>query len=129
MHNIILAIAMSCAKCLNITEDKRRTPPPSQQPLVNVPSSAGAGRCRRLLSPTLPAAPAAGRQADICAEEGMLPFLVKTLTYDSLTKSPAVSKNGGGILRNISSHVAVREDYRSVGAPPPTPLARAGYTL
>ncbi|XP_043216167.1 adenomatous polyposis coli protein-like [Amphibalanus amphitrite] len=53
-------------------------------------------------------------KAAICAEEGALPFLVKTLTYDSPTKSPAVSENGGGILRNVSSHVAVCEEYRRV---------------
>ena len=51
-------------------------------------------------------------KADICAVHGSLGFLVSTLTYRSPSKTLAVIENGGGILRNISSHVAVREDYR-----------------
>ena len=39
-------------------------------------------------------------------------FLLSTLTYKSPSKTLAIIENGGGILRNISSHVAVREDYR-----------------
>ena len=70
-------------------------------------------RCVTLTTSGLSAVPRPP-QADICAEEGALPFLVKTLTYESPTKSSAVAENGGGILRNVSSHVAVREDYRSV---------------
>ncbi len=53
-------------------------------------------------------------KADICAVEGSLSFLVSTLTYKSPSKTLAIIENGGGILRNISSHIAVREDYRHV---------------
>lgn len=51
---------------------------------------------------------------DICAVNGALKFLVGTLTYQSPSKTLAVVENGGGILRNISSHIAVCEDYRTV---------------
>ncbi|XP_069101780.1 LOW QUALITY PROTEIN: uncharacterized protein [Argopecten irradians] len=53
-------------------------------------------------------------KADICAVEGSLEFLVGTLTYKSPSKTTAVIENGGGVLRNISSHITVREDYRTV---------------
>ncbi|XP_037076609.1 adenomatous polyposis coli protein 2-like, partial [Pollicipes pollicipes] len=53
-------------------------------------------------------------KADICAEENALSFIVKTLNYESPSKTLAIVENGGGILRNISSHIAVREDYRQV---------------
>ncbi|KAL5020491.1 hypothetical protein ScPMuIL_003383 [Solemya velum] len=53
-------------------------------------------------------------KADICAVDGALEFLVQMLTYKSPSKTLAIIENGGGILRNISSHIAVREDYRNV---------------
>ena len=53
-------------------------------------------------------------KADICAVSGSLAFLVSTLTYKSPSKTLAIIENGGGILRNVSSHIAVREDYRKV---------------
>ena len=53
-------------------------------------------------------------KADICAVEGALGFLVSTLTYKSPTKTLSIVENGGGILRNISSHIAIREDYRKM---------------
>ena len=53
-------------------------------------------------------------KADICAVCGSLAFLVSSLTYKSPSKTLAIIENGGGILRNISSHIAVREDYRQV---------------
>ena len=53
-------------------------------------------------------------KADICAVDGSLAFLVSTLTYKSPSKTLAIIENGGGILRNISSHIAVREDYRKI---------------
>lgn len=45
--------------------------------------------------------------------EGALGFLVSTLTYRCQTNSLAIIESGGGILRNVSSLVATREDYRS----------------
>ncbi|OWF52755.1 adenomatous polyposis coli homolog [Mizuhopecten yessoensis] len=53
-------------------------------------------------------------KADICSVDGALEFLVGTLTYKSPSKTTAVIENGGGVLRNISSHITVREDYRAV---------------
>ena len=53
-------------------------------------------------------------KVDICAVNGSLRFLVGTLSYRSPSKTLAIIENGGGILRNVSSHVAVREDYRAI---------------
>ncbi|XP_054706506.1 uncharacterized protein LOC129216321 [Uloborus diversus] len=53
-------------------------------------------------------------KADICEIDGALEFLVSTLTYKSMSNTLSIIENGGGILRNISSHIAVREDYRAV---------------
>lgn len=53
-------------------------------------------------------------KADICAVDESLAFLVTTLTYKSPSKTLAIIENGGGILRNISSHIAIREEYRKV---------------
>ncbi|XP_028254846.1 adenomatous polyposis coli protein 2 [Parambassis ranga] len=50
----------------------------------------------------------------ICAVDGALGFLVSTLTYRCQTNSLAIIESGGGILRNVSSLVATREDYRQV---------------
>lgn len=61
----------------------------------------------------------ADNKADICSVPGALEFLVSLLSYRSPSKTLAVTENAGGILRNVSSHVAVRDDYRAV-------LRRAG---
>ncbi|XP_034234963.1 adenomatous polyposis coli protein-like isoform X3 [Thrips palmi] len=53
-------------------------------------------------------------KVDICAVEGALVFLIQMLSYKAPSKTLAIIENAGGILRNISSHVAVREDYRSI---------------
>ncbi|XP_061894949.1 adenomatous polyposis coli protein 2 [Entelurus aequoreus] len=50
----------------------------------------------------------------VCAIDGALGFLVSTLTYRCQTNSLAIIESGGGILRNVSSLVAAREDYRQV---------------
>ncbi|KAG7487825.1 hypothetical protein MATL_G00027800 [Megalops atlanticus] len=50
----------------------------------------------------------------ICSVDGALGFLVSTLTYKCQTNSLAIIESGGGILRNVSSLVATREDYRQV---------------
>ncbi|XP_052133591.1 adenomatous polyposis coli protein isoform X3 [Frankliniella occidentalis] len=52
-------------------------------------------------------------KVDICAVDGALVFLVQMLSYKAPSKTLAIIENAGGILRNISSHVAVREDYRA----------------
>lgn len=51
---------------------------------------------------------------DICAVEGALAFLVDMLTYNAPSKTLAIVENAGGILRNVSSHIAVRDDYRAI---------------
>ncbi|XP_077993311.1 adenomatous polyposis coli protein-like [Glandiceps talaboti] len=51
-------------------------------------------------------------KADICAVDGALAFLVETLQYKSPSRTMTVVENAGGILRNVSSHIATREDYR-----------------
>lgn len=51
-------------------------------------------------------------KVDICNVEGALAFLVGTLTYRSPSKTLAVVENGGGILRNVSSYVALQEQHR-----------------
>ncbi|CAH0552603.1 unnamed protein product [Brassicogethes aeneus] len=53
-------------------------------------------------------------KSEICAVEGALGFLVDMLTYKTPSKSLAIIENSGGILRNISSQIAVRDDYREV---------------
>ncbi|KAK3907501.1 Adenomatous polyposis coli protein [Frankliniella fusca] len=53
-------------------------------------------------------------KVDICAVDGALVFLVQMLSYKAPSKTLAIIENAGGILRNISSHVAVREDYRAI---------------
>ncbi|KAM7314950.1 uncharacterized protein ISCGN_004734, partial [Ixodes scapularis] len=49
---------------------------------------------------------------DICNVEGALAFLVSTLTYRSQSKTLAIVENGGGILRNVSSYIALQEEHR-----------------
>ncbi|XP_059490549.1 adenomatous polyposis coli protein-like isoform X3 [Neocloeon triangulifer] len=53
-------------------------------------------------------------KAEICQVEGALAFLVQMLTYKSPSQTLSIVENSGGILRNISSHVAIREDYRAI---------------
>lgn len=56
----------------------------------------------------------AENKAEICAIEGALGFLVKMLSFKSTSKSMAIVENSGGVLRNISSQIAVRDDYREI---------------
>ena len=51
-------------------------------------------------------------KAEICASAGALNFLVKCLNYSSPSGNISVVESSGGILRNLSSHIAVRPDYR-----------------
>lgn len=53
-------------------------------------------------------------KSEICAVDCALGFLVDMLSYKTPTKSLAIVENSGGILRNISSQIAVRDDYREV---------------
>lgn len=51
-------------------------------------------------------------KTEICATPGALKFFVKCLNYSSPSGSITVVESSGGILRNLSSHIAVRPDYR-----------------
>lgn len=53
-------------------------------------------------------------KVDICSVEGALRFLVEMLKYKAPSKTLAIVENAGGILRNVSSHIALREDYREI---------------
>ncbi|CAL8310305.1 unnamed protein product [Lota lota] len=53
-------------------------------------------------------------KVSICSVDGALGFLVSTLTYRCQTNSLAIIESGGGILRNVSSLIATREDYRQI---------------
>ncbi|XP_055527982.1 adenomatous polyposis coli protein-like isoform X2 [Wyeomyia smithii] len=53
-------------------------------------------------------------RSEFCEVEGSLEFLIDMLSYEAPSKTMSVIENAGGILRNISSHVAVREDYRKI---------------
>ncbi|KNC28237.1 hypothetical protein FF38_14103 [Lucilia cuprina] len=53
-------------------------------------------------------------KAEFCAVEGALSFIVRMLTYEGPSKTLKIIENAGGILRNVSSHIAVREDYRQI---------------
>lgn len=51
-------------------------------------------------------------KAEICAAPGALNFFVRCLNYSSPSGNISVVESSGGILRNLSSHIAVRPDYR-----------------
>lgn len=53
-------------------------------------------------------------KSEICSVDGALGFLVDMLTYETPSKSLAIVENSGGILRNISSQIAVRDDHREI---------------
>ncbi|XP_053682156.1 adenomatous polyposis coli homolog [Sabethes cyaneus] len=53
-------------------------------------------------------------RSEFCEVEGSLEFLIDMLSYEAPSKTMSVIENAGGILRNISSHIAVREDYRKI---------------
>lgn len=53
-------------------------------------------------------------KTELLLVEGALTFLVEMLTYDAPSKTLSIVENAGGILRNVSSHIAVNEDYRRI---------------
>lgn len=53
-------------------------------------------------------------KAEFCMVDGALAFLVKMLKYKSEGKTLSIIENAGGILRNVSSHIAVNENYRKI---------------
>lgn len=53
-------------------------------------------------------------KGEFCAVDDALAFLVDMLTYEGPSKTLKIIENAGGILRNVSSHIAVREHYRQI---------------
>lgn len=53
-------------------------------------------------------------KAEFCECEGAIYFLIDMLNYDAPSKTMAVVENAGGILRNISSYIATKEEYRQI---------------
>ncbi|XP_017113889.1 adenomatous polyposis coli protein [Drosophila elegans] len=53
-------------------------------------------------------------KAEFCAVDGSLAFLVGMLSYEGPSKTLKIIENAGGILRNVSSHIAVCEPYRQI---------------
>lgn len=53
-------------------------------------------------------------KAEFCAVDGALAFLVDMLVYEGPSKTLTIIENAGGILRNVSSHIAVKESYRKI---------------
>lgn len=51
---------------------------------------------------------------ELLAVDGALAFLVEMLTYDAPSKTLSIVENAGGILSNVSSHIAVNEDFRRI---------------
>lgn len=56
----------------------------------------------------------AKNKAEICDISGAIEFLIDMLSYEAPSKTMAVVENAGGILRNISSHIAMHEKYRVI---------------
>lgn len=53
-------------------------------------------------------------KAEFCEIQGAIEFLVDMLSYDAPSKTTSVIENAGGILRNISTHIATHEELRAV---------------
>lgn len=53
-------------------------------------------------------------KTELCNVSGALKFIVKSLNYCSPSGNISVVESSGGILRNLSSHIAVRQEYRQV---------------
>ena len=53
-------------------------------------------------------------KSEFCEVEGAIEFLIDMLTYEAPSKTMNVIENAGGILRNVSSYMATREDYRRI---------------
>ncbi|XP_065220907.1 adenomatous polyposis coli protein-like isoform X2 [Planococcus citri] len=51
---------------------------------------------------------------DICKVDGAIEYLVKMLNYQAPSGTLVIVESVGGILRNISSIIALRDDYRVI---------------
>uniref|UniRef100_A0A8D8W3D2 Adenomatous polyposis coli protein n=1 Tax=Cacopsylla melanoneura TaxID=428564 RepID=A0A8D8W3D2_9HEMI len=52
-------------------------------------------------------------KVDICQVQGALPFLIEKMKSSTQT-SMTIVENAGGVMRNISSHISVKENYRAI---------------
>lgn len=53
-------------------------------------------------------------KAEFCEINGAIEFLVDMLSYEAASKTTSVIENAGGILRNVSSHIALHEELRVI---------------
>lgn len=56
----------------------------------------------------------AKNKAEFCEIEGAIEFLIDMLSYEAASKTTSVIENAGGILRNISTHIALHEECRVI---------------
>lgn len=56
----------------------------------------------------------AKNKAEICEIRGAIEFLVDMLLYEAASKTTSVIENAGGILRNVSTHIALHEECRII---------------
>lgn len=53
-------------------------------------------------------------KAEFCNVEGSLAFLVNMLSYEGPSKTLKITENAGGVLKNVSNHIAVSDTYRKI---------------
>lgn len=53
-------------------------------------------------------------KAEFCNVDGSLAFLVNMLSYEGPSKTLKITENAGGVLKNVSSHIAVSDTYRKI---------------
>ncbi|KAL5282974.1 APC2 family protein [Megaselia abdita] len=53
-------------------------------------------------------------KAEFCNVDGSLSFLVQMLSYEGPSKTLKITENAGGILKNVSNHIAVSDAYRKI---------------
>lgn len=56
----------------------------------------------------------AKNKAEFCGIEGAIDFLIDMLSYEAASKTTSVVENAGGILRNVSTHIALHEECRVI---------------
>lgn len=53
-------------------------------------------------------------KAEFCEIDGAIEFLIDMLSYEAASKTSNVIENAGGILRNISTYIALHEELRVI---------------
>lgn len=56
----------------------------------------------------------AKNKAEFCEIQGAIEFLVDMLSYEAPSKTATVVENAGGILRNVSTYIAMHEELRAI---------------